>query len=174
MRAYQIATSWEEAEDIVQEAYLKALRGLPNFRGDSKMESWLYTIVRNAALEHLRNRKRHGLGQQAPIPSDDDDQTMFEIPDTRADPEEACARSEIEQILLAEIEKLDSRCKCTVQMCFLNETPYQVAAEYLGVGVSTIKSRVFRGKRLLSKALSPCAVTNANQRPLLTDQSEGL
>lgn len=174
MRAHRIATSREEAEDIVQEAYLKALRGLPKFRGDSKMESWLYSIVRNAALEHLRNRRRSGFGQRASVPSDDADQTMIEIPDTRPDPEEACAQGEIEQMLLSEIGKLDARCRRTVQMCFLNETPYQVAAQSMGVGVSTIKSRIFRGKRLLRKALSPCAVTNRNHHDLLADQSECL
>lgn len=173
MRARRITDCREEAEDIVQEAYLKALRGLPNFRGDSKMESWLYSIMKNATLEHLRNRKRHGFRQQASDRSDDNQEIMLEIPDTRADPEEACARREIEQILLSEVDKLDSRCRRTVQTCFLNETPHRIAAESMGVGVSTIKSRVFRGKRLLKKALSPC-IRGLIHQNLLTDRSENL
>jgi RNA polymerase sigma-70 factor (ECF subfamily) len=171
-RAHRIAGSREEAEDIVQDVYLKALKGLPRFRGDSKMETWLYSIMRNAALEHLRNRKRRVADQQTFVRSENDEETTLEVPDTRADPEEACARSEMEQILLSEIDKLDSGCRHTLQMCFLNETPYLIAAESLHVRVSTVKSRVFRSKRILRKALSPCFATSSVQGHLLTDQPE--
>lgn len=174
LRAHRITPCREEAEDIVQEVYLKALRGLSRFRGDSKMETWLYSIMKNAALEHLRNSKRRGLNRQATLGSGNDNETILEVPDTRIDPEEACARSEMEQILLSEIDKLDSVCGRTVQMCFLDEIPYQAVAESLRVGVSTIKSRVFRCKRMLRKTLSPCFVTSPVQHDSVTDGSEDL
>lgn len=174
MRAHRIAAWREEAEDIVQEVYMKALKGLPRFRGNSKMETWLYAIMKNAALEHLRNRKRRGFDRQSLVRCEKDEKTMLEIPDTRADPEEACARSEIEEILLSEIAKLDSGYRRTVQMCFLEEIPYRIAAESLSVTVNTVKSRVFRSKRILRKALSPCLATSLVQHHLLTDQSEDL
>ena len=174
LRAHRFAACREEAEDIVQEAYLKALRGLPRFRGDSKMETWLYSIMKNAALEHLRNRKRRGFGRQALVRSENDEETMLEVRDTRSDPEEACVQSEMEQILVSEIDKLDSSCRHTLQMCFLDETPYRTAAESLRVGVSTVKSRVFRGKRMLRKALSPFIVTNLAHDHSFTDRPEEL
>jgi RNA polymerase sigma-70 factor (ECF subfamily) len=174
LRAHRITACREEAEDIVQEVYLKALKGLSRFRGDSKMDTWLYSIMKNASLEYLRNRKRRGLDQQASLRPEDDGQSVLEVRDTRTDPEEACARSEIEELLLSEIDKLDSVCKRTLQMCLLEEVPYQTAAKSLQVRVTTIKSRVFRGRRMLRKALSPGFVSNPAQRRSGTDRSEEL
>ncbi len=93
------------------------------------METWLYSIMNNAALEHLRKCKRHGFDRQAHVRSENDEETTLDVPDTRADPEEACAQSEMEQIMLSEIAKLDSACRRTLQMCFLDETPYRAAAK---------------------------------------------
>jgi RNA polymerase sigma-70 factor (ECF subfamily) len=174
LRARRITACREEAEDIVQEVYLKALKGLSQFRGDSKMETWLYSIMKNASLECLRNRKRRGLDRQASLGSGNDEGFVFEIPDTRTDPEEAYAQSEMEQILLAEIDKLGSVCKRTIQMCLLEEIPYQTAAKSLQVRITTIKSRVFSGKRMLRKALSPCLATSPVQHDSATDRSEVL
>jgi RNA polymerase sigma factor (sigma-70 family) len=61
--AWRITSRREEAEDIVQEALLKAFRALPRFRGDSRMDTWLHTIVRHAALESLGNRRAESNGR---------------------------------------------------------------------------------------------------------------
>ena len=160
-RADRIPACREDAEDIVQEALLKALRGLPHFRGDSRMETWLYSIMSNAILEHLRNRKNRIVGQQPFIGSEDDEETIFEIPDLRPNPEESCADAEMERLLLSEIDKLDSVCRLTLRACLLENIPYQTVAESLCIGVSAVKSRVFRGRRMLQKVFFESCVENS-------------
>lgn len=160
-RAGRIPACREEAEDIVQEAFLKALRGLPHFRGDSRMETWLYSIMTNAILEYLRNRKNRILGQQPSICSEDDEETIFEIPDLRPNPEESCADAEMERLLLSEIDKLDSVCRLTLRACLLEDVPYQTVAESLCIGVSAVKSRVFRGRRMLKRVFFENSIENS-------------
>ena len=88
----RVTKSSEEAEDIVQEALLRAWRSLQQFRGDAQISTWLRAIVRNTAREWLRNK-----GSRVSIPigvflGDEDDLPAFELTDKRPDPEECCAR----------------------------------------------------------------------------------
>jgi len=59
-QAFRLVGDRQDAEDVTQEAYLRVFRGLPGFRGDAQFETWLYRIVANAAMNHLRRRGRFG------------------------------------------------------------------------------------------------------------------
>ena len=59
-QAFRLVGDRQEAEDVAQEAYLRVYRGLAGFRGDAQFETWLYRIVSNAAMSHLRKRRRFG------------------------------------------------------------------------------------------------------------------
>jgi RNA polymerase sigma-70 factor, ECF subfamily len=83
-QALRIVGDAQEAEDVAQDAYLRVFRGLASFRGDARFETWLYRIVANAALTHMRKRRRFGElmaedeGQTRPLPAKDrtDDQAV--------------------------------------------------------------------------------------------------
>ena len=149
----RVTKSSEEAEDIVQEALLRAWRSLQQFRGDAQISTWLRAIVRNTAREWLRNR-----GSRVNVPIgvmhvDDDEFPVLELTDTRPDPEETCARREMEHLLHAEIQGLTMISRRAIEMCALEEQSLRTAAQALDVNVVTIKSRLFRGRQLLRRGL---------------------
>jgi RNA polymerase sigma-70 factor, ECF subfamily len=141
----------EEAEDIVQEALLRAYRNLPRFRGEARMSTWLQAIVQNAAREWLREQKGRVL---LPLERQTDRESVpFEFPDPGPTPEEIYEAEEMRRILRRETRKLSKNCRRAVQLCIFEETPQQTAARKLDVSVVAIKARIFTAKRLLRQAM---------------------
>jgi RNA polymerase sigma-70 factor, ECF subfamily len=143
----------EEAEDIVQEALLKAFRNLAQFRGDAQMSTWLHTIVLNTARDWLRNQKGRiyqPLEQTNPA---DGNAVVLDFPHPSENPEQRCEREEMEWLLRAEIEKMSSVSRRAIQLCVLEEFSHRAAANALDVSVITVKSRVFAGKQRLKRAV---------------------
>jgi RNA polymerase sigma-70 factor (ECF subfamily) len=142
-----------EAEDIVQEALLKAFKNLPRFRGESKMVTWLGEIVKNTGREWLRGRRGRVMLSLENVRNSDNDPVLRDFPDPRRGPEQSCVQKELRDILLTEIDGLKAACKTTMKMCALDEISQFEAAIALGVSVASIKSRMFRGKRMLKRAV---------------------
>ena len=158
----RVTKSSEEAEDIVQEALLRAWRNLQQFRGDAQISTWLRAIVRNTAREWLRNR-----GSRINVPigvmqADEDEFPVLELMDSRPDPEETCVRREMEQLLRSEIEALAMISRRAIEMCALEEQSLRSTAQALDVNVVTVKSRLFRGRQLLRRSL--CERTGGRER----------
>ncbi len=148
-QAQRITNNREEAEDIVQEALLKGFRHLRQFRGESMMCTWLVAILKNVGREWLRTQKMR-ISQPLEHPRDRDEAPVLDdLPDPCEDPEQFCERWEINNILLSEIEELDSVCKHALKMCALEQRSHLEAANALGVSVAAVKSRLFHGKRML-------------------------
>ncbi|WP_109486433.1 RNA polymerase sigma factor [Occallatibacter savannae] len=152
--ARRLTQSNEDAEDVVQEAFLKAYKALARFRGESQMSSWLGAIVQNTAHEHLRSRRGRVFLSLEYLSKDDGDVVEINLPDPRKNPEEMWETREIETVLREEVGKLSFVCRRAIEVCALEETPQAEAARALNLSVATMKSRVFRGKRLLGTALS--------------------
>jgi RNA polymerase sigma-70 factor, ECF subfamily len=151
--AQRITPFREEAEDIVQEALLKAFRNLAQFRGDAQMTTWLRAIVQNTARDWLRNQKgRVYLPLEQTNPADGSPLT-FDFPHPGENPEQRCEREEMEWLVRSEIEKLSSVSRRAIQLCLLEELSHRAAANALNVSVITIKSRVFSGKQRLKRAV---------------------
>jgi RNA polymerase sigma-70 factor (ECF subfamily) len=144
----------EDAEDILQEAFMKAFKALARFRGESQMSSWLGAIVQNTAHEHLRSRRGRVFLSMEYLSKEDGDVVEINLPDPRRNPEEICESRETENILREEVSKLSFVCRRAIEVCALQEEPQAEAARALNLSVATMKSRVFRGKRLLSRSLS--------------------
>lgn len=149
--ARRVTPCVEEAEDIVQDALLRAYRNLPRFRGESQMSTWLQAIVQNAAREWLRQRKNRVL---LPLerPGDADFAPM-EFPDPGRTPEELCERAEMQRIVRNELEKLSAGCRRAVQLCVFEEASQRAAAQELEVSVMAVKARIFSAKRRLREAM---------------------
>lgn len=151
--ARRLAQSQEDAEDILQEAFLKAFKALAQFRGESQMSSWLGTIVQNTAHEHIRSRRGRVFLSIECMGKEDSEVFEMDLPDKRKNPEENYERAEMDAILRSEINKLSFVCRRAIELCVLEENPQLMAARTLNLSTATMKSRVFRGKRLLSKML---------------------
>lgn len=145
--ARRVAPSQEEAEDIVQEALMRAFRNLPRFRGEAQMTTWLQTIVQNAAREWLREQRGHRL---VPMERETGSETVaLDFPDHRRTPEQEIERDEMHHILMSEIGNLSSVCREAIRMCAIEGASQEDTAAALEVSVAAIKARVFSAKRHL-------------------------
>lgn len=158
--AQRITHDLNEAEDVVQEALFKAFKYLPQFRGESQMSTWLVVIVKNAGREWVRNQKGRVYLSMEHAHNPDEEPIVREFTDPEKDPEQRFVHKEMNEILHTEIERLNSACKSTIQMCAIEESSHREAANALGVSLAAVKSRVFRGKRLLKRAV--CLRTGAS------------
>jgi RNA polymerase sigma-70 factor, ECF subfamily len=151
--AQRMTTNREDAEEIVQEAFLRAFKHLPKFRGESTMATWLCAIVQNVGLERIRNQKGLVYLPLEQAPNENDNRFAYDFPDPGRNPEQHCQNRELEEILLSEIDGMDSICKRTIQLCALEELSQIEVANALGVSVLTVKSRLFNGRRMLKRAV---------------------
>jgi RNA polymerase sigma-70 factor, ECF subfamily len=151
--AQRITPQREEAEDIVQEALLKAFRNLAQFRGDAQMSTWLRAIVQNTARDWLRNQKGRVLLSLEQPQAGDGPTMHLDFPHPAESPEERCERRELERLLRREIRKLNSVSRRALQLCVLEEFSHRSAAHTLNISVITVKSRVFSGKQRLKRAM---------------------
>lgn len=132
--AYHFTRDRSMADDVTQDAFLRAFRFLKSFRGDSKFTSWLFRIARNCAMDALRQRT--GLAAKEPPPplGPPDPQARLEIETALA----AVSAEHREPFLLIEVFGLS----------------YQEAADVLNVRVGTVKSRMHRARRAMMAALA--------------------
>ena len=152
--AVRIVGDPAEAEDVVQEAWISAWRSLAGFRGDSAPSTWLFRVVTNAALMHLRRRRptvpldaEHHAGTGAPESSAA--ARRGEVAGARDDPETAALRTEQIDAALRAISTLEPSQRVPLVLRELEGMSYEEMAELLGVGVPALRSRVYRAKTML-------------------------
>jgi RNA polymerase sigma-70 factor (ECF subfamily) len=151
--ALRMTNNLEDAEEIVQEAFLRAFKTLAKFRGDSKMGTWLCVIVQNIGRERLRKQKGIVCLPLERASSDEQNQLVYDLPDPGRTPEQLCASRELESILLSEIDGMKSVCKRTIEMCAFEELSHVEVANALGINAFTVKSRLLNGRRMLKRAI---------------------
>ncbi len=152
--ASQITNRREDAEDAVQQALLKAFANLAKFRGESQMKTWLSVIVQNTAREQMRSKRGKVCISLESTPYIDGSSDDIDVPDTSMNPEESLACLERERILFKAVGQLGGAHRRIMQMCVFEQVPYGRVATRLNIKLSTVKSRVFRGKMLLKEAIS--------------------
>jgi RNA polymerase sigma-70 factor, ECF subfamily len=157
--AQSIMHDRNEAEDVVQEALFRAFKNLPQFRGESQIGTWLGVIVKNMGREWLRSQKGRGFLSMEHARNPDEEPVAREFPDPGRDPEQRFVCKELNDISHSEIERLNSVCKSTIQLCAIEENSHREAANTLGVSVAAVMSRIFHCKRLLKRAV--CLRTGA-------------
>jgi len=116
-------------------------------------------VVKNTGREWLRDRRGPVCLSLEYARNSDDQPILLDFPDPGRNPEQCCVRKEMDDILLSEIAGPNSVCKSTIMMCAIDESSYREAADALGVSVAAIKSRVFRAKQMLKRAV--CVRTGA-------------
>ena len=145
--AYRMMGAPEDAEDVAQDAFLSAYRAFERFRGESRVTTWLYRITTNAALMKLRKEKRARTLTQTGL----EDMDIADWDDT---PERSAATSELGEKLQEGIAQLQPDLRATVVLRDVEELSNTEAAEVLGITVSSVKSRLHRGRVLLRKYIS--------------------
>jgi RNA polymerase sigma-70 factor, ECF subfamily len=162
-RTYRITRNWQDAEDVVQESFLKAFVHVKDFEGRSSFASWLTPITINSALMILRKKRCR---PEVSIEGNDDDHEAREkwTPrDLRPNPETRCVQREREQLLEQSILSLPALFREVVQLRQTQEYSVREVAEALGVSVPAVKSRLSRAKTALRMSLSE---NGWNRKPL--------
>ncbi len=135
------------AEDIVQDAVLRALQYFASFRGETGGRAWLLQIVRNAAYAAVKARR---IGAEVPLDSDDAD-GMAELPDPGPGPEALLAQRQDLQQLDAALAALPMELRECLILCELERLSYKDIARVTGVPIGTVMSRLWRARQALMK-----------------------
>jgi RNA polymerase sigma-70 factor (ECF subfamily) len=143
-----------EAEDALQEAYLRAWRALPTFRAEAKLSTWLVRIVRNEALGRLRRHDGNviQLDPTADTADPDAEQSMEDDPDQR--PECVAMRSDVRRLVEARIDALPDAFRTVFVLRAVEEWSVEEIAEALQLPEATVRTRHFRARSLLREGLS--------------------
>src|SRR5271165_852294 len=136
-----------EAEDLVQECFVKAMRGFESFEPGTNFRAWMFRILRNTFLT-----SRTGLQAKLTVPLDSEDEESMGV--TRETPETLALSSSTRETLAAALEDLPVAYREVVLLCDVEEMKYQEIAEVLSVPIGTVMSRLSRGRKLLRQMLA--------------------
>ena len=145
-----------DAEDVLQEAYLAAYRHLAEFRGDSRLSTWLTRIVINQALGRLRSRRRDNVVELMDGRADGAATPLEQAMEERgsASPEAAAIHAELRGLLERKIDALPLAFRTAFMLREVEEMTIEEAAECLSVPAATVRTRVFRARALLRASLA--------------------
>src|SRR5829696_3170303 len=144
-----------EAEDVLQEAYLRAFAALGEFRGDSGLPTWLTRIVMNEALGRMRRRRPTEALEALDCAIEQGDTRVIMFPGVQASPspEVAAARAEVRRLLESAIDELPESFRLVFMMRDVEEMSIEETATSLDIRPETVKTRLHRARRLLRKNL---------------------
>ncbi len=153
--ALNITGNPEDAEDVLQETFLKAYANLERFKGDSRFYTWLVRIGVNEALMKLRKRKAdRTVSLDEPIETGDDESMPREVVDWGENPEQRYARQELNDILTQALNELEPAFRIVVYLRDVESLSTEEAAEMLDLSVPAVKSRLLRGRLKLRERLN--------------------
>ena len=142
-----------EAEDIAQEAFIKAYRALPRFRGDSAFYTWLYRIAINTAKNVLASRGRSPIQYEVDRSDDDDHYDVVANLKDTATPEALALTEEIRSIVTSAIDALPEDLRTAIQLRELEGLSYEEIAAAMECPVGTVRSRIFRAREAIDVRL---------------------
>lgn len=147
-------SDWSEAQDVAQEAFIRAYRALGAFRGDSAFYTWIYKIAINTAKNHLVSRgRRPPIGDIAI-----EDAVLLDGASQlreRATPERELLRQEIEQTVFGTVEDLPDELRTAITLREVDGLSYEEIAEAMNCPIGTVRSRIFRAREAIDEKLRP-------------------
>ena len=146
--ALRLVGNPQDAEDMAQEAFLKAYRSLPEFRGESKFSVWLYRIVSNVCLDHLR---RQGRRPASSLTTEDEDgeEQQWDVPDESQSPERLLEQKLTREAVQRGLETLPADQRQILLLREIRGMSYEEIGQTLDLEPGTVKSRIFRARKKL-------------------------
>lgn len=162
--AYALLGSRQDAEEVVQDAFLRAYRALHAFRGESSLETWLHRIVLNLARNKYHWNHRRGDGVNVSLTAGDDSDgdsgtdSEQDVPDRRMAPDLILEQNEIGTNIMKALNRLPDNLRETMLLRHVNDMPYEEIAQKLDCKVGTVKSRLSRGREMLRDYLAAVGI----------------
>ena len=153
-----------EVEDVTQEAFIKAYRALPNFRGDSAFYTWLYRIAINTAKNYLVS-----MGRRAPTTTEFDHEEAESFDDAEAlrdtaTPENELLGREIADTVNRAVGALPEDLRTAITLREIEGLSYEEIAGVMNCPIGTVRSRIFRAREAIAAELRPLLGTDENRR----------
>ena len=145
---------WSECQDVAQDAFMRAYRALPNFRGDAQFYTWLHRIAVNTAKNHLVAQNRRPPGADIDV----DDAELFDSAIRLRDndtPERELMRQQVEQVVLRVVEGLPEELREAISLREAEGLSYEEIASRMGCPIGTVRSRIFRARDAIDQELRP-------------------
>ncbi len=147
--ALRFVRSSADAEDLAQEAFLRAYRGLGGFKGEARFSTWLYRITWNLCADWLRRHRG-----RATLPMDD----AHELADGRADLEGGLMEAEEKRAVRKALDGLHEKYRSVVVLLYFQKLSYEEIAEVLEMPLKTVETRLYRARKLLKASLAKAGV----------------
>ena len=143
----------DEVQDVTQEAFIKAYRALPRFRGDSAFYTWLYRIAINTAKNHLVSRSRRPPSSDVDIDEGEFQENSGALADIQ-NPENSLATDQLEAVVYKAIDDLAEDLKVAVTLREFEGLSYEEIADIMECPVGTVRSRIFRAREAIEKKIA--------------------
>lgn len=156
--ALRLTRNEADAQDLVQDTYVKAFKSAKQFTPGTNLKAWLFTILHNT----FRNRRRDS--GRDPVNVDSDQLDLAAPVDPAASPEEQLTRAAMGPDLQSALDALPEAFRQAVWLRDVEEFPYAEIAEMLGIPLGTVMSRISRGRRMLYEALAAGKIEPATRR----------
>lgn len=170
--AFRLTGTAADAEDLVQETFLRAYRSWDRYEPGTRAKSWLFTICRNAFLRQRQHDSRRDEVMQKAVQTNGTNdvgaETVLFMPAYQRDPEGTFFFSVIDRTILEMIDRIPHEFREVVLLSDLEGLSYAEIAEVLDVPIGTVKSRLYRGRRLLQETLYSLATESGYVQPRAT------
>lgn len=149
-----------EQQDVAQEAFIKAYRALGNFRAESAFYTWMYRIAINTAKNHLVSRGRRPPSTDVDVADAENFSLVARMRDSDS-PEANLMRDELEERIFTTIDLLPDDLKTAISLREFEGLSYEEIAEVMQCPVGTVRSRIFRAREAIDKAILPLINSDA-------------
>ena len=162
----RLVSNSDEADDVVQDAFIKAYRALPQFRGDSAFYTWLYRIAVNTAKNHLVSRGKRPISLSE-LTSNEGDDEYFEVPVVTIDnntPEAELMSRQIAEAVNRAVSALPEELQTALSLREIDGLSYEEIAEAMNCPIGTVRSRIFRAREAVAAELKPLLNVSPDRR----------
>lgn len=155
--AYRLTGNHADAEDLTQEAFLRAFRFFDHYRRDLPFENWLFRIMSNLFVDDLRRRPKARIQSlDTPVGNDlsGESNAYWEIPDNKENPERVVLHEELDEQIQKALATLPPDFRMTVILADIEGMSYEEISETMRCSLGTVRSRLHRGRKLLRSRLA--------------------
>lgn len=153
-----------EAEDVTQEAFIKAYRALPSFRGDSAFYTWLYRIGINTAKNHLLANKRRPLISTFRETEDGEPYEDASLQHEVSTPENELMSKQVVNVVQLSLQQLPEELRNALTLREIEGLSYEEIADVMNCPIGTVRSRIFRAREAVAENLRPLLETAKDKR----------
>lgn len=149
---YRMLGNAHEAEDMAQEAFIRAYVNISRFNTDLKFSTWLYRIATNLCIDRIR-KKKPDYYLDAEVAGTEGLTLYSQIPASQLAPDEEVSKIELQEIIQNEILKLPEKYRAVIVLKYIEELPLLEISKILDLPIGTVKTRIHRGREALRKQL---------------------